>query len=342
MFKKSSISSLLGCSLLLLSACVSQSPNPHTKQKTSKKPRIEINLGENYKNYDKQESKAWLAHALAKISCAEHYPNLSFENEFCATATALRIWADLKKEEYTESATLDDMLAVKRAGFLREYVWVYLRQEYWFKPEDLLLDKFEQWRELHLQSHFPNTHIDIVAREAKPPINPHFEKSAFNTGYPEHIGEFEYKGEGRYFPAEYGKSVRYQKGSEIGKLNHADIYIYDIPPKQRASDRKKLTLSMSSQVKAEIIHVAEAGIYHNFKTLQESSISLPGENSICSKGVYGISINNLPHFSTLYLCLYKDKVFKVRISYPNNEHYAKSNHFQDFALEAFEKLKPMM
>ena len=340
--KKSSISCLLcGCGLLLLSACASN-PSDRSAQQQQKKPRIEINLGENFKNYNKQESKAWLAEALAKLSCADHYPILSFENEYCATNTALRIWADVKKEEFAESSTLDDMLAVKRAGFLREYLWVYLRREYWFKPDDLLLDKFDKWRARHLKSHIPNTQIDVEARTAQPPINPHFEKSSFNSGYPEHIGKFEYQSEGRYFPTQYGKSVRYQIGSEIGNLNHADIYIYDIPPKQRVSDRKKLTLSISSQVKAEIIHVAESGGYQNFRTLQEGSIELPGENTMCSKGVYGVSINNLPHFSTLYLCLYKNKVFKIRISYPNNQHYANSNHFQDFVLEAFEKLKPLM
>ena len=299
---------------------------------------IKLLVGPKYKDYDQNQSAVWIAHALAKLRCESAYPRLSFDNEFCAINTALEIWRDIKEKEAVNEDTLDDMEEVKRAGFLREYVWVYWHQDYWFKPEALLLDKFNAWRAKHLLRHQANNNPDIVAVKTKIEIEPRFEPNTFNSGYPDTIGNFHYISDGRYFPMKLGASVRYQIDRHSPQRGYAEIYIYDIPESQRSSERKSLTLAISSQVKAEILSLQKHDLYHEFSVVSEDSLSELPEQPFFVRGVYRFTANHVKYFSTLYLCLTEDKIFKVRITYPDNPHNQKGDHFKDFVLEAFKKI----
>jgi hypothetical protein len=68
-------------------------------------------------------------------------------------------WASLKgKDSMIFDPYLDQLLAVKEAGFLAEYVWFYLRVPDWAeKPDGLKLDEFSQWQRLNLGAHKPQT-----------------------------------------------------------------------------------------------------------------------------------------------------------------------------------------
>jgi len=300
---------------------------------------IKLVVGPKYKTYNQYQTAVWIAHALAKLSCEDAYPLMSFENEYCATNSAMNIWRDIKKKDDEVSfGTLDDMQAVKKAGFLREYVWEYFHQDYWFKPDSLLLDKFDVWRHKHLAEHHANTDPDIVAVKIKSDIQPHYEASSFNSGYPDMIGNFYYVGDGLYFPSRLGKSVSYQLDKHSTQRGYADIRIYDIPRAQKNSERKSLTLAISSQVKAEILQLQKHGMYHDFSTVVEDTLTPLSRPSFWARGVYRFTYNHVKYFSTLYLVLTEDKVFRVRITYPDNLHYQNSDHFKSFAFEAFDKL----
>jgi len=342
---------ILVASAILLSACGGSeshnSVNPYrdagTANNTAAKSKSDIKLvvGPKYKTYTEFESAVWVAHALAKLRCEANYPQLSFENEFCALSTAVDIWREIKKKNNIADIpdnTLDDLDAVKKAGFMREYVWVYWRQEYWFAPTDLLLDKFNIWRGQHLGQHNPNNNPDIVAVHTESEIEPRFVASAFNNGYPDTIADLSYISDGVYFPTQWGKSVRYQLDKHSQHHGYADIYIYDIPKSQQGSERKSLTLAISSKVKAEILVSQQRGVYHDFSEVLEDTLTHTPSQTYFARGVYRLSINHVKYFSALYLCLSGDKIFKVRLTYPDNTHFQNSDHFKAFAFEAFEKL----
>lgn len=299
---------------------------------------IKLVVGPKYQSYDQFESAVWIAHALARLECEKSYPQLSFENEYCAVNTAVDIWRDIKKKNEVSNASLDDMAAVKKAGFLREYVWEYWRQEYWFQPSDLILEKFDLWRNTHLAQHHANISPDIIAIHTDADIEPRFVTSSFNNGYPENIADFSYTGDGTYYPAQLGKSVRYQIDKHSTQRGYADIYIYDIPKDQQSSERRSLTLAVSSQVKAELLDLREKGMFNDFSEVLEDTMTHAPSQTYFARGVYRFTMNHVKYFSTLYLCLNKNKIFKIRLTYPDNSHYQNSDHFKGFAFEAFEKL----
>lgn len=85
--------------------------------------------------------------------------HFSFAEELDAREGMLLWWASLKgKDSKTSDPYLDQLLAVKEAGFLAEYVWFYLRVPDWAeKPDGLKSDEFSQWQRLNLGAHKPQT-----------------------------------------------------------------------------------------------------------------------------------------------------------------------------------------
>ena len=86
----------------------------------------------------------------------------SFESQYVAATRALK----LERAE-PASAYFSDIDRVEAAGFLREYVWSFLRQASWnAAPGGLDLPAFEAWRAEHLSNHKPVTHGRIAFRLA--------------------------------------------------------------------------------------------------------------------------------------------------------------------------------
>jgi hypothetical protein len=54
---------------------------------------------------------------------------------------------------------LDTLLAVRRAGFLEEYVVYYFGKESWQVPNEVDMDAFRDWRRSSLRRHKPETHL---------------------------------------------------------------------------------------------------------------------------------------------------------------------------------------
>ena len=123
------------------------------------------------------ESKIWLAYLFARAAFAANETaggpavgerESSFEEEVRGRQIALTTFRALKRDSAPpESVYFSDIDRVEAAGFLREYVWSYLRHTSWTtKPESLDLTGFEVWRAEHLTHHTPVTHGRIAFRLA--------------------------------------------------------------------------------------------------------------------------------------------------------------------------------
>ena len=92
----------------------------------------------------------------------------SFEGEVRARRVAVGLFRQLERDDPEfGSRYFDDLDQVESAGFMREYVWRYLRQPSWSgPPSGLQLAQFDAWRAVHLRHHVPITHGRIAVRLA--------------------------------------------------------------------------------------------------------------------------------------------------------------------------------
>ncbi len=91
----------------------------------------------------------------------------SFDEELRARRVALGAYRQtLRTEPDYVSSYFADLDRVEAAGFLREYVWRYLKEASWAQPEDLQLTAFDAWRGEHLRDHVPVTHGRVALRLA--------------------------------------------------------------------------------------------------------------------------------------------------------------------------------
>jgi hypothetical protein len=123
------------------------------------------------------ESKIWLAYLFARAAFAANETaggpavgerESSFDEEVRGRQIALTTFRALKRDSaQPDSAYFNDIDRVEAAGFLREYVWSYLRHASWkTQPANLDLAGFDAWRAEHLANHRPVTHGRIAFRLA--------------------------------------------------------------------------------------------------------------------------------------------------------------------------------
>jgi hypothetical protein len=122
-----------------------------------------------------QESRIWLAYLFARAAFAVGESSegpaagereASFEEELRGRTTAVNMFRALKHNDaQLASAYFNDIDRVEAAGYLREYVWRYLRQTAWkTPPAGLDLAGFDTWRATHLPHHIAITHGRIAFR----------------------------------------------------------------------------------------------------------------------------------------------------------------------------------
>jgi hypothetical protein len=92
----------------------------------------------------------------------------TFEEEVRARKMAISTFRELRNSDGALTSTyFGDVDRVEAAGFLREYVWRYLRRESWNTvPLGLDLSGFDEWREIELSRHVPVTHGRIAFKLA--------------------------------------------------------------------------------------------------------------------------------------------------------------------------------
>jgi hypothetical protein len=125
-----------------------------------------------------QESRIWLAYLFARAAFAANESSAgpavgereaTFDEEVRGRTIAVSTFRELRRNDaLLASVYFSDIDRVETAGFLREYVWSYLRQASWHAaPADLDLKAFDAWRATHLLEHVVVTHGRIAFRLAQ-------------------------------------------------------------------------------------------------------------------------------------------------------------------------------
>jgi hypothetical protein len=132
-----------------------------------KQPKWKINLHGSVTR-DPTIAGAWTTYAGVKVfyrtgkyfetnpEAREHQS--PFEEECCARDAMAEFWEAQKRQKQEADAYLQLLVSIRRAGFIREYVWRYLRQDGAATPSRLNLPAFDEWAaERDLAHHKPLT-----------------------------------------------------------------------------------------------------------------------------------------------------------------------------------------
>ncbi|MHC4118411.1 MAG: hypothetical protein ACYSWO_12995 [Planctomycetota bacterium] len=82
-----------------------------------------------------------------------------FEEELEARSSLAQIWKEIGDKG--EDKYLSDLELVHDAGFMREYVWTYLKRASWNEPENLRMEDFKSWQKANLKEHKAETYGSI-------------------------------------------------------------------------------------------------------------------------------------------------------------------------------------
>jgi hypothetical protein len=121
-----------------------------------------------------RERAIWLAYLMHRANHAGPVANCSnsetvvvptFDQEAEAHDATIETYLEIQKRDpELYLPYFEDLSRVQAAGFMREYVWVYLRQESWMEqPSGLRVSQFDTWRETNLRDHVPQTQGSVKA-----------------------------------------------------------------------------------------------------------------------------------------------------------------------------------
>lgn len=109
----------------------------------------------------KDEERLWFAYSVKLGMCiAEN--NFSYENypQQCEIAGLDKMLQLLDQgEPLPSSAYFKQLQAVRKAGYLHEYVWRFQTKKYWTEPKGLKLAPFDSWARERLANHRAQRHL---------------------------------------------------------------------------------------------------------------------------------------------------------------------------------------
>ncbi len=110
--------------------------------------------------------QSWVSYSLARSTCQLQIggDNPARASSFACETTARRLLLDTWSEQKAagpgvQDDYLDDLIAVRSAGYLDEYVARYLKQRNWDLPHNLDASGFNKWRRSNLPHHKPQVMI---------------------------------------------------------------------------------------------------------------------------------------------------------------------------------------
>ena len=110
--------------------------------------------------------QSWVAYSLMRSTCQldiggkNPARNSSYGCEFTARQHLLNAWVEQRAEhESAANGYLDNLLRVREAGFLDEYVVRYFGRQHWQVPVEVRVDEFRAWQRKNLRGHRPVTRI---------------------------------------------------------------------------------------------------------------------------------------------------------------------------------------
>jgi hypothetical protein len=110
--------------------------------------------------------QSWVAYSLSKSTCQLEIGgdnparNSSYGCEFTARSHLLETWEEQRAEHVIATdAYLDDLLRVREAGYLDEYVVHYFGRHHWQVPAEVRVSDFRRWQQANLHQHRPCTQL---------------------------------------------------------------------------------------------------------------------------------------------------------------------------------------
>jgi hypothetical protein len=100
-------------------------------------------------------------HKLQSPPSGEIIP--TFEEEVTGRGVAAGFYSAMKPPNDTYWR---DVMKVERAGFLKQYVWIYLHRPSWpakERPGDL--EAFQKWSTANFKNHKPQTHAKLIVEK---------------------------------------------------------------------------------------------------------------------------------------------------------------------------------
>ncbi|MDH3338265.1 MAG: hypothetical protein OEM85_18240 [Gammaproteobacteria bacterium] len=108
--------------------------------------------------------QSWVAYSLVKSVCQLELGGenparqSSYDCEFRARNVLVDAWAEQRAEDPdVRDSYLDELLAIREAGYLGEYTAYFFRRNNWQVPDEVDADAFDDWRRQHLRRHRPQT-----------------------------------------------------------------------------------------------------------------------------------------------------------------------------------------
>ena len=168
--------------VLFLQSCAttisSQPQSTHHASHLSENSKSVIVIDETLDGKNTPVLSGWLFYAGARAmwidgKFTETFPDrgpyqYTFSEEVYARRYLVGFWLSLKqKSPAPVDRYLDELAAVDRAGFLKEYVWRHFFSNQWFENSDgLRLEAFTQWEKEYLPGHTAQTRA--IAKPAVP------------------------------------------------------------------------------------------------------------------------------------------------------------------------------
>ena len=110
--------------------------------------------------------QSWVAYSLSRSACqldigGDNPARVSdYGCEFGARQLMLDTWEEkLASDPAVSHAYLDDLVRVREAGFLDEYVVRYFGKQNWQVPIEVNVAEYRRWEKQHLAGHRPETRL---------------------------------------------------------------------------------------------------------------------------------------------------------------------------------------
>lgn len=110
--------------------------------------------------------QSWVSYSLMKSACQLDIGGQipARVSDYSCEFTARRHLVDTWEEQRLEHGNiadpyLDDLIAVREAGFLDEYTVRYFGRKEWQVPVEVRVEDFRRWQRTHLRHHKPETRI---------------------------------------------------------------------------------------------------------------------------------------------------------------------------------------
>ena len=93
-----------------------------------------------------------------------YQPNYKYELK--GRKALIKKWKEIKqKNPSAKNKSLDELIKVDKAGFMKEYVWDSFKKKFWEKPLGLRLKLYKEWKMKNIPHHHPETHAWLIEKE---------------------------------------------------------------------------------------------------------------------------------------------------------------------------------